>query len=81
MKFVSPVTVLQIPYAKHIPFDTQASPIPDYQQVHTSTAQVTIATHLVPYDPFPFTRFFGLSSRQLHRPQFLSLNETIYDGQ
>lgn len=81
MKFVSPATVLQVPFPKSIPFDTLPQPIPDYQQVHTIPSQVTVATEYTAFDPFPFTRFFGLSSRQVHRPTFLSLNETIFDGQ
>jgi len=64
-----------------IPFHTQAMPIPDIQQAHTSASQIKVATQYTPSDPFPFTRFFGLSTRQAHRPTFLSLNTTIYDNQ
>ena len=64
-----------------IPFHTQAMPIPDIQQAHTSSSQIKVATQYTTYDPFPFTRFFGLSTKQVHRPTFLSLNTTIYDDQ
>jgi hypothetical protein len=64
-----------------IPFHQQASPIPDYQQTHVVPSQIKVATEYTSFDPFPFSRFFGLSTKQVHRPQFLSLNTTIYDNQ
>ena len=61
-----------------IPFHLQGHPIPDYQQNHVNSGQVEQATEYLPTNPWPFTRFVGEFHRQIHQPQFLSVNEQIY---
>jgi len=78
--FLKPEVLLHHPRGSQIPLDTQASPLPDPQQVHVQPIQIHIATTPTPYDPLPFTRFFGPFHRQINQPQFLSINETIYDA-
>lgn len=61
-----------------IPFHSQGQPIPDYQQNHVNAGQVEEATHFLATNPWPFTRFVGEFHRQIHQPQFLSVNEQIF---
>lgn len=79
VQFLHPDIVLHHPTQTLIPFHEQAFPLPDPQQSHTTPLQVVIATTNAPFDPIPFTRFFGPFHRQIHQPQFLSVNTTIYD--
>jgi hypothetical protein len=62
-----------------IPFYEQAFPLPDPYQRHTSSEQVIQATTYQDFNPLPFTRFVGTSTEQINQPQFLSVNEIIFE--
>lgn len=76
--FVSAFTNLPDP-ASNIPFHQQASPLPDPYQTHVQSVQVSQCTSYATTNPLPYGHFVGRFHRQIAQPQFLGINEQLYD--
>jgi len=62
-----------------VPFGLQAAPIPDIYQQHVSQYAVMEASTFAQFNALPFQRFVGTYHHQIHQPQFLSVNEIIFN--
>lgn len=62
-----------------MPFGKQGAPLPDPYQQHISQYAVVEATTYQDTNALPFQRFIGTYHHQIHQPQFLSVNEIIFN--
>lgn len=58
-----------------LPFRQQGQPIPDFQNRHTESVQVSQMTGFPTSNPLPLERFVGPFRRHIHEPLPLSVNE------
>lgn len=65
----------KLPDPGNLPYGTQADPIPDFQQRHTSLREIrqVVGYHFT--NPLIGGRFLGTSTEQVNQPEFLSVNE------
>lgn len=71
--------VLPPPKNTSIPFHLQGAPLPDPLQKHTQNPQIDQATHYTTTNPLPYGHFVGTFHKQINQPQFLSVNEILFD--
>ena len=62
-----------------VPFNRQGVPFPDIYQQHVTQYAVEQASTFTNTNALPFQRFVGTYHHQIHQPQFLSVNEIIYN--
>lgn len=61
-----------------IPFHTQAQPVPDPLQVHTTLqAEHVVSSAYNQANTLPYGHFMGTYHKQVNQPKFLGANERI----
>ena len=62
-----------------IPFGIQGRPLPDMSQKHVQQPQVKQATTIQKTNDLPYGHFVGTFHRQINQPQFLSVNDQLFE--
>lgn len=62
-----------------LPFKQQGIQILDFQNRHTTAPQIAQVTGFHSSNPLPFERFVGPFRRHVNEPQFLSVNENMFE--
>ena len=57
----------------------QGLPVPDFQNRHTETPQVSQMSGFHSSNPLPYERFMGTFHRHVNEPLPLSVNEQVYE--
>lgn len=62
-----------------VPFGQQGIQILDFQNRHTTAPQIAQVTGFHSTNPLPYERFVGPFHRHVNEPQFLSVNENMFE--